>query len=353
MTAIVVRLSTSEKNRLRRWSRRTKDAGERTRAIIVLHYASGKRTHQIADAVGYHPSAVRKVRARFLQRGAESLTDQRALNGTSKIDDDLRAALVSILKTDPQSCGWSRVGWTQELLALELFRRTRTLVSTSTIGRMLTHAGARWGQARPIVACPWPKRLRRARIREIEQLIERLPSDEVALHGDEVDIDLNPRIGRAWMLPGTQMKVLTPGKNRKIYLAGALDARSGRVVRVWHERKTTDLFLKLLRQIARTYPDARRIHLVVDNYGIHKTRRVRELLAGPLAGRIELHFLPPYCPDSNPIERLWRDLHAAVTRNHRRGSLAELQKDVERFLRGNTPWPSRLRYRHLTLKEAA
>jgi transposase len=36
-----------------------------------------------------------------------------------------------------------------------------------------------------------------------------------------------------------------------------------------------------------------------------------------LRGRIVLHFLPPYCPDANRIERVWQDFHANVTRNHR------------------------------------
>ena len=48
--------------------------------------------------------------------------------------------------------------------------------------------------------------------------------------------------------------------------------------------------------------------------------------------RIKLHFLPPYCPDHNKIERKWKDLHAAVTRNHRCGTIEELMSNVERWL---------------------
>ena len=50
-------------------------------------------------------------------------------------------------------------------------------------------------------------------------------------------------------------------------------------------------------------------------------------------GRIVLHFLPPYSPNHNRIERLWRELHANVTRNHRCRTLSELLRNVERFLR--------------------
>ena len=48
---------------------------------------------------------------------------------------------------------------------------------------------------------------------------------------------------------------------------------------------------------------------------------------------IVLHFLPPYCPDHNKIERVWQDLHANVTRNHRCASMAELMNEVRYYLR--------------------
>jgi DDE superfamily endonuclease len=46
---------------------------------------------------------------------------------------------------------------------------------------------------------------------------------------------------------------------------------------------------------------ARRIHLIVDNYGIHSSHETRRILDS-LRGRIVLHFLPPYCPDHNRIQ---------------------------------------------------
>jgi hypothetical protein len=60
----------------------------------------------------------------------------------------------------------------------------------------------------------------------------------------------------------------------------------------------------LLWLLASRYRRARRVHLVVDNYGIHKARLTRKTLAA-FGGRIVLHFLPPYCPDANRIERVW------------------------------------------------
>jgi len=48
---------------------------------------------------------------------------------------------------------------------------------------------------------------------------------------------------------------------------------------------------------------------------------------------VVLHFLPPHCPDDNKIERVWLDLHANVTRNHRCKSMEELMVQVIAFMR--------------------
>lgn len=91
------------------------------------------------------------------------------------------------------------------------------------------------------------------------------------------------------------------------------------------------LFIQLLWRIAGEYPGAPRIHLILDNASIHSSQKTRKALE-KLGGRIVLHFLPPYCPDANRIERVWLDLHANVTRNHRCRTLQKLMRRVHAYL---------------------
>lgn len=319
--------------------RTTRDAGVRSRTLIVLHAAAGKRTVQIADAVGYDPSAVLKVLHRFAAEGEDGLRDHREDNGHAKIDDPMRATLATLLVASPEDYGWARPTWTQELLARQLARESGVRVSDSTVGRMLADLGARWGMARPTVACPLAPRTQARRLRAIATLLATLPPGEEAFYEDEVDIHLNPRIGRDWMLPGDQKTVLTPGQNQKHYLAGALHTRTGQVLWVGNGRKNSYLFLQLLRRLAEAFPQAAKLHVVLDNYGIHSSRLVQWALTEEFHGRIVLHFLPPYSPDHNRIERLWRELHANVTRNHRCATLVDLLRRVAAFLRRVSPYP--------------
>jgi transposase len=160
-----------------------------------------------------------------------------------------------------------------------------------------------------------------------------LPADEVVLYVDEVDIHLNPKIGPDWVRRGRQKEVLTPGCNEKRYLAGAWNPKTRRLIDVEGERKNRLLFLRLLHKLAtKAYPNAKRIHINLDNDGIHDSLQVRLALKSEAAARLELHFLPPYCPDHNRIERIWKDLHDNVTRNHRCATMEELMAEVRLYL---------------------
>src|SRR5574337_139125 len=92
--------------------------------------------------------------------------------------------------------------------------------------------------------------------------------------------------------------------------------------------KNSDLFIALVEELCRRYRRARRIHLVLDNFIIHKSKRTLRYLAS-LGGRVVLHFLPPYSPLSNVIERLWKQLHDHVTRNHRHRTIDPLMEAVD------------------------
>ncbi len=153
----------------------------------------------------------------------------------------------------------------------------------------------------------------------------------MVVYEDEVDIHLNPKIGYDWMGHGQQKEVKTPGKNVKRYLAGALDVRTGQLHWVEGEKKDSWLFVELLGKLYHHYSEAKVIHVILDNYGIHDSQLVAWALL-EAGGRIKLHPLPPYCPNDNKIERLWQDLHAEVTRNHTCPDMDSLMVEVRHYL---------------------
>lgn len=323
--------------KLQRLAGRCKDANTRNRYRIVLLTAASWSGKRIAQALGCASSTVSRVLDRWQCYGAAGLIDRREDNGSTKADDWYAGVVAWILESTPRAFFHRRPTWTRHLL-IETAKGYSggVTVSLTTMGRLLKRMKVRRGRPKPMAPrCPWGEKARKVRLACIHALIDTLGPNEVAVWEDEADVDLNPRIGLDYMLPGKQRQVPTPGKNVKRYFAAAMDARTDRLVWVKGERKTSRLFLDLLKKLLVTYTDKGVIHVVLDNYTIHSSRQTRAWL-GQFGSKFRLHFLPPYCPDDNRIERkVWREVHANVTVNHRCSSIQELTDEIVYYLKSH------------------
>jgi transposase len=327
-----VRVRGSVKRELRRLRMKTKDKRLATRCQIVLLWGEQTLRQEIATAVGCSLSCVDRVVRRFKDHGVAGLEDRREDNGQTKLDEPFLAILYEVVDRQPTDYGYPRPTWTQELLSLVMEKLTGVKVHPGTLGRGLKMIGARLGMPKPTVGCPWPKRAKNRRLAAIRRAIEGIGANETAFYLDEVDIHLNPKIGPDWMNRAKQKEVQTPGQNAKRYLCGALNMSSGCIEHVAGERKNGLLFISTLQRLLKAHPDAKVIHIVLDNFKIHSSKQVQAWMKEN-GDRIRLHFLPPYCPDHNRIERHWRELHANVTRNHRCRTIEELMNQVHRWLK--------------------
>ena len=327
----IPRMNRAMRRQLIGLGRRSGEPATALRFHAVSRLGLGRSSPQVAEELDIARSTVVRAAHRFAAAGVAGLYDMRRWNGAAKIGDAFRRRVATLLGRTPEDFGWTRPTWTRELLCLQMTRDGWPSVAVCTMGRALASIGARIGMPKPVVLCPWPREARERVLAAIRRLEARASADEPVLYSDEVDVHLNPKIGRDWMLRGHQRRIVTPGKNKKFYLAGALDVRTGRLHTTGAEKKNAALFCQLLWLLASQYRRARRIHLVVDNYGIHSAHLTRDTLAA-LRGRIVLHFLPPYCPDANRIERVWQDFHANVTRNHRCKTMNHLLSNARRYL---------------------
>ncbi|HTP30400.1 MAG TPA: IS630 family transposase [Anaeromyxobacteraceae bacterium] len=311
--------------------RRSRCPDQRIRCRVVLKVAAGLSCNAAARALGCAPATAVRIVARFQREGEAALWDGRLENGVRKIDADVRDSVREILTGTPEDHGFTRPTWTLEILRGVVEAVLGVALSLGALWTLLRQLGVRWGRPRPIVACPWKARRRQRRIAALKQLAALASDEHVVVYADEVDIHLNPKIGPDWMLPGTQRRVLTPGNNEKRDLAGAYEPLHERLVYVEGDRKASWIFLNLLRALLEAYAGAETIHVILDNYIIHKSQVTQAWLA-EFGDRLRLHFLPPYCPNENRIERLWLDLHANVTRNHRHRTIDGLLDRVHGYL---------------------
>jgi len=316
-----IRLSAKERKSCLKMYRSARTA---RRALVLLLLADKHSYRQIGSAALASPTLIATVKRDFRSGGLARVlgTEQRTVSVASW----LMVVMRWLVSFTPQDFGFFRSRWSCELLALLLHERENIRLSPETVRRGMHRIGFVWRRPRPVVG---PRDSEHGtKLRHIQQLIAELPSEETVVFQDEVDVHLNPKIGSCWMVRGEQAEVVTPGNNEKRHLAGSLHWRTGRLLLSDPgRRRNADLFVAHLDDLRRRLRGYRVIHVICDNARFHDCRAVREFQACH-PGRIMLHYLPKYAPETNPIERIWWHLHETITRNHRCRTIDELLNQV-------------------------
>ena len=331
----LVKLTRPQKRRLTRLVQRNREARPVRRAQVVLQLASGDGVAQVSEALTVARSTVYRWLGLFVTLGEAWLTACDSGRPAYTVDETFQETLLELVSQPPSDYDYLRSNWTSEMLAQTLSSLLERPVHASTVRRELPKLGVRWRRARPTLCIRHPHSA--ARMKAIKERLARSEPGVEIFYVDEADIDLNPKIGFLWSPVGQQQRIPTPGKNQKRYVAGALNARTGRVEYVEGLRKNTDLFLHLLESLRRTYRSANKIVLIADNYIIHKSNLAQAWLKHN--SKFEILFQPAYQPWVNDIEKLWKQLHDNITRNHRYPTIEKLMTAVRLFLREASPFP--------------
>ena len=320
-------LSPADRETLLDHYRRSADPEVRLRSHILLLLDAGHPWATIEAVLFCSLATISRWKVRFETEGVDAVFGRPRGRPRSKVH--IWAVLVVrwVLTLSPTHFRFARSRWSCEAAAVVLREDFRVTVGRETVRRWLRDAGLVWRRPRPVIR---PKDSGRERkLRALRALLKGLPADETAVFMDEVDVNLNPKVGCMWMRKGEQAAVETPGTNQKRYLAGSIHWRTGRVVLTEgkpKEGRSAVLFCRHLDDLRRAFRHYKVIHVICDNAGFHrpdKSKVVRAYLA-EWSGRVVLHYLPTYSPDTNPVERVWWRLHEAVTRNHRCRSMQEL-----------------------------
>ena len=133
-----------------------------------------------------------------------------------------------------------------------------------------------------------------------------------------------------WFLKGKQRIIPTYGKHQSVKLIGVLNYETGHVYVQEEERYTADIFLEFLKNVLKQYPTGKLV-IILDNARIHHAKLIQPFL-DEHKNRLKLVFLPPYSPELNLIEGLWKWLKKSVIHNVFYKSVAEIKKAVQGFI---------------------
>lgn len=166
-------------------------------------------------------------------------------------------------------------------------------------------------------------------IKEYQILKAQMPSNESICFIDGVHPTHNTKTAYGWIRKGERKEIPTNTGRQRLNLSGAVDIITKKVfIRedITLNANSTIAFLKMLEE---SYPHANKVHVFCDNAKYYKNKEVVEYLT---TSRVQMHFLPPYSPNLNPIERLWKFMNEKVLYNKYHQKFSEFKEAVMGFL---------------------
>ena len=304
------------------------------RARIILGCASGLSNAAVAAKLRTTGFTVGFWRNRFITEGVAGLGDEPRPGAPREIGDEKVAQVVRLtLEKIPKGA----THWSSRMLA------ARTGLSQSTISRIWRAFGLKPHRTESFQLSSDPLLIEK--VRDIVGLYMEPPHHALVLCVDEKSqIQALSRTQPVLPMRAGQIERHTHDYKRHgtTSLFAALDVATGQVLGKCYRRHRSVEFLDFLKRIDAAAPVDLDIHLVLDNYGTHKTALVRNWLQK--RPRYHLHFTPTHASWLNQVERWFALLTQRQIKRGSHRSVKELEKAIREFIAAHNQQPAPFRW---------
>lgn len=328
-------LTEAEREQLVAWTLRRKTAQALAlRARIVLACADGTANRTVAARQRVTPQTVGKWRARFLEQRLDGLSDAPRSGAPRTLDDARIDALIAkTLESTPKGA----THWSTRSMA------QATKMSQTAVSRIWRAFGLQPHRQETFKLSTDPRFVEK--VRDIVGLYLDPPLKAMVLCVDEKS--------QIQALDRTQpVLALAPGvaerrthdyeRHGTTTLFAALDIATGKVIGQLHRRHRSREFLKFLRTIEANVPLDLDVHLVMDNYGTHKTPAINAWFARH--PRFQVHFTPTSASWINQVERWFATLTEKALRRATHRSTRQLEAAIKDYVNINNENPKPFRW---------
>ena len=316
-------LTDDERRRLASLAHRSRSAPQvARRARIILACAEGRDSKVVAQRLHVTPATVCKWRGRFVRDRLDGLSDEPRPGAPRTItDDQVEQVIIRTLETTPRGAThWS----TRDMAkAVDLSRMA--------ISRIWRAFGLQPHRSETFKLSNDP--LLVDKVRDIVGLYLHPPE-----HAAVFCVDEKPQIQA---LDRTQpLLPMRPGQiERRTHdydrhgtttLFAALNAKTSEVITQFHQRHRSVQFREFLDLIETQVPRDLDVHIIMDNYGTHKTPLIRNWFAK--RPRFHVHFTPTYGSWLSLVERWFAELTNKQLRRGAYQSVSKLKAAIQDFI---------------------
>jgi len=316
-------LTSEERMTLEQWTRRPKTGQALAlRARIVLGCGAGKTSTAVAQELRVCRPTVGKWRRRFLQQRLDGLLDEARPGTPRKVSDaDVERVLTLTLETVPRDA----THWSTRSMA------TRSGLSRCTVHRIWHAFGLQPHRTETFKLSSDPLFIEK--VRDIVGLYISPPDRAMVLCVDEKSqIQALDRTRPLLPMRPGQVERRTHDyvRHGTTTLFAALESRTGKVIGQCLRRHRSAEFRKFLDTVDAAVPANLDVHLIMDNYGTHKTVLIQHWLVK--RPRFHVHFTPTSASWLNLVERWFAKLTEKQLRRGAHSSTTALEEAINRYL---------------------
>jgi transposase len=309
-------LEEAERQRLEAQHKHTRDSLIKDRLKAILARDEGFGYTKIARVLRLDESTVR----RYVEEYIESKKIKPDSGGSSsKLDEQQTTELVEHLKKHMYPTAKSIIYYIAEKYQVTYTRQgiTEWLMRNEFVFKQPIGVPAKADRA-----------AQKAFVQAYEKLKKEVAYNEPILFGDSFHPSQATQLARGWIHKSSCVVVPTTGSRTRVNITGAINLQSMDLITQESETVNTESFVQFIQDVENAYPDAPKIHLIVDQGPAHTSADTVQFLEN---SRVVLHLLPTYSPNLNPIERLWKVFHKQVSNNKYYPTAKDFRAAVRNF----------------------
>lgn len=330
--AVKIELSEAEKQKLEKLSNsRSTSVRLAERSRIVLLAAQGWTNQRIGWELGISMQKASRWRRRYAERGLKGIEKDAPRPGRRPAINPEKVAQIVEWTTQTKPEGATH--WSRRSMA------ERAGISPSAVGRIWRRHGLKPHLAETFKLSNDPKFVEK--LEDVVGLYLSPPENAIVLSCDEKSsIQALDRTQPGLPLKKGRAETMTHDYKRHgtTTLFAALNTMTGEVLSQCAQQHRHQDWLRFLRQIERSVPEDKEVHIICDNYATHKHKKVKNWFAR--RPRFHLHFTPTSASWLNMVERFFRDLSEKQLKRGVFRSVAELEQAVNEYIAKHNEAPA-------------
>lgn len=166
------------------------------------------------------------------------------------------------------------------------------------------------------------------------ELVDSTPREEPIVFMDSTHPTMATKVACGWIKKGKNKPIAQTASRTRVNVMGAVELTEMKVTSCCPEYVNAETTVAFLHQLKAAYPSAPKLHIILDQSGYHKSKLVQHAAQEM---HITLHYLPPYSPNLNPIERLWKIMNEQVRNNVFFDSAKQFRETISNFFELKIP----------------